>query len=169
MTICQLGILYVQNLSNSDEKRLVEHAQKANKYNCVTYDSYDDLVIGACADQKLKVFSKKGQYCEMEYDSSPTVFTAMCISLHQRVIFFGTSQGSIRIYSYPFFHWNPKTMEYIEVPVHQLAVTQIKVSSDNTYLITASVDGSIFFSKIKQFQNGQEVRKKNGSLLVVAS
>lgn len=84
----------------------------------MTYDSYYDLVVGACADHKVRVYTDKGMNLALEHDTSPTQFSSICISIKYGVIFFGTTQGSIRIYTYPFYHFNPKTMEYIEVPVH---------------------------------------------------
>lgn len=151
---CTYGILYVWNLLSME--RMVEHAQKLNKYNCLHYDPDFDLVVGV-SDQRLKVYNEKGQNLVLDLDTAPTQFSAICVSHRYNAIFFGTSQGSVRVYSYPFYHFNPKTMEYIEVPVHQLAVTQIRISPDNSFLISASLDGSIFFSKIKQFVNGQEI------------
>ncbi|CAD8184741.1 unnamed protein product [Paramecium pentaurelia] len=151
---CQFGILYVWNLLSGE--RILEHAQKQNKYQSLCYDFEYDLVIGV-SDQKLKVYHEKGQNMVLEVDTSPTQFSAICISHRYNAIFFGTTQGSIRVYSYPFYHFNPKMMESIEIPVHQLAVTAIKVSPDNSYLISSSIDGSIFFSKIKQFINGEEI------------
>lgn len=62
-------------------ERIVDHTQKSNKYNCVIYDSYFDLTIGACADLKVRVYSEKGNTLSLEVDCSPTVFTAICISL----------------------------------------------------------------------------------------
>jgi WD40 repeat protein len=58
VSICSLGVLYVWNLDNKD--RAVDHALKNNKYNAVAYDSHYDLVIGACADQRIRVYTEKG-------------------------------------------------------------------------------------------------------------
>ena len=36
------------------------HAHKSHKYNAVTYDIEYDIVIGACDDQKLRLFKEFG-------------------------------------------------------------------------------------------------------------
>lgn len=41
-------------------KRIVEHAYKSHKINAATYDLEYDLVVCACADQKLRIFKEKG-------------------------------------------------------------------------------------------------------------
>jgi len=45
-------------------------------------------------------------------------------------------------------------MEYFELKIHSSPVTSIKVTNDFKFLVTASEDGSIFFSAIREFVEG---------------
>lgn len=63
----------------------------------------------------------------------------------------------MRIYLWPFWTNQSKLMEYLEIPIHQTTITSIKVSNDFQYLITASEDNTIFFSKIREFVEGEDI------------
>ncbi|KAL4462030.1 hypothetical protein ABPG74_000875 [Tetrahymena malaccensis] len=155
ISTCQNGLLNVWDIQTG--QRVVEFAYKTHKLNAVTYDLKYDLVVCACADNKLRLFKEKGMTQICEYETSPCQFTSINIDKRFEVIIFGTSEGSVRIYLWPFWTFQSKMMEYLEIPIHQCSITSIKVSSDYQYLITASEDNSIFFSKIREYVEGEDV------------
>jgi len=54
------------------------------------YDSYYDLIIGAGIDGKFRVYAEKGTTLVLEQDTSPTIFTYLCVSVKQSALFCGT-------------------------------------------------------------------------------
>ena len=155
---CTQGLLFCWVLSKGDKDPLVEHpCSKQYKYNAVTYDIEWDLVVACCADSKMRLFGEKGVNQVYEYDTTPYQFTSVLICKKMNVIFFGTNVGSIRVYLWPIYDFNAVTLEFIEFPIHQGALTNLKVSADFLYLITSSEDSSIFLSKIREYADGHDV------------
>ena len=91
------------------------------------------------------------------YDYSPIDYTSVLISKKLKVAIFGTSTGSVRVYLWPFCYTQKENVQYIDVTIHQGPCVQLRVTYDNLYLISASLDGSIFFSKIKEVENGEDL------------
>ncbi|EGR28381.1 WD repeat protein [Ichthyophthirius multifiliis] len=155
ISICQGGLLNVWDLKTGT--RFIEHSYRQHKLLAVAYDFDFDLVVCACSDNKLRIFKEKGQIQVCEHETSPCQFTSIHISKRFDTIIFGTSEGSIRIYLWPFWTFKAKSMDYLEIPIHQCTITSIKISQDYQYLITCSEDSSIFFSKIREFVEGEDV------------
>lgn len=63
----------------------------------------------------------------------------------------------MRIYFWPFWQKMQKSIEFLEIPLHQTSITQIRVTPDFQHLITCSEDDVIFFSKIIEFNHGKDV------------
>ncbi|CAD8095102.1 unnamed protein product [Paramecium sonneborni] len=61
------SVNFIRNLLSGE--RILEHAQKQNKYQSLCYDFEYDLVIGV-SQQKLKVYHQKGQNMVLEVDTS---------------------------------------------------------------------------------------------------
>lgn len=155
---CSQGILFCWILSKGDKDPLVEHAcSKQYKYNAVTYDIEWDLVVACCADSKMRLFAEKGVNQIYEYDTTPYQFTSVMICKKMNVIFFGTNAGSIRVYLWPIYDVNSASLEFIEFPIHQGNLTNMKITADFQYLITSSEDSSIFMSKIREYADGHDV------------
>lgn len=156
---CNQGFLFCWTLlPKGNDHREVEHAcDKKYKYNAVTYDIEWDLVVACCADSKLRIFSDKGQSQVYEYDTTPYQFTSVLICKKMNVIFFGTNAGSIRVYLWPIYDFTTTTLEFIEFPIHQGNLNNIKISPDYQYLITSSEDSSIFLSRIREYADGHDV------------
>lgn len=129
---------------------------RSHKCYAVTYDPEYDILVACSDDGKTRVSNEKGSNVLIEYDSTPAHHTAVLISRRHSAIFFGTNLGSIRAFLWPFTEFTKDGLEYIEFPVHQSAVTSIKISHDATTLITGGEDGSIFLLKIKEFLDGQD-------------
>lgn len=157
ITSCNQGILFCWTLSKVNDDKVEHVCDKKYKYNAVTYDIEWDLIVACCADSKLRLFSDKGQSQVFEYDTNPYQFTSVLICKKMNVILFGTSAGSIRVYLWPIYDFSLTTLEFIEFPIHQGSLNNIKISPDFQYLITSSEDSSIFLSRIREFADGHDV------------
>jgi len=155
---CTQGLLFCWVLSNREKDPLMEHAcAKQYRYTAMTYDIEWDLVVACCADSKLRLFGDKGVNMVYEYDTSPYLFTSVLICKKMNVIFFGTNVGSVRVYLWPIYDFSSQTLEFIEFPIHQGPLTNMKISADFQYLISSSEDSSIFLSKIREYADGHDV------------
>ena len=156
---CSQGLLFCFVISRGMKDPLVEHScpSKQYKYNAVTYDIEWDLVVACCTDEKMRLFGEKGVNQVYEYDTKPYQFMSVMICKKMNVIFFGTNAGSIRVYLWPIYDHTLTMLEFIEFPIHQGPLTNLKVSADFQYLITSSEDSSIFLSKIREYADGHDV------------
>lgn len=73
-----------------------------------------------------------------------------------KVVLLGTKMGSVRMYLWPF-DMSLKVQDYFEIGVHQAEVKCLALTSDYQYLASGSSEGDIFFMKIQEFQDGNEV------------
>jgi WD40 repeat protein len=71
-------------------------------------------------------------------------------------LFFGTSQGSVRAYLWPFTNYQLKQQEFVEMALHQGPVTLIRLSPDLNYMMSGSEDGTIYVCSVKEFRDGSE-------------
>ena len=106
---------------------------------------------------KVRTYYEKGVNLLIDYDSNPLTFHSVVICKKLKVICFGTSAGSVRVYLWPFTSTNRELLEYIEVSIHQEPLTHLKFTFDLEYLVSGSSDGSIMFSKVKEFVNGSDI------------
>ena len=155
MTVFTNGVLIVWDTAWNQRKE-VEGSFKTPKHNAFTYDPEYDLLVGCTEDGKTRFLTEKGNNLIFEYDSSPVQHTSILISKKQQVIFFGTNIGSVRLFLWPLTEFQKDNIEYIEFPIHQSAVVSLKLTHDNSTLITASEDGSIFLLKVKEYIDGSE-------------
>jgi len=155
MTVCTHGIVIVWD-SAWTGNREVEGSFKTPKHNAFAYDPEFDVLIACSDDGKTKFLTEKGSNCIFEYDSSPVNHTSILISKRQQAIYFGTSNGSVRVFLWPLTEFQKDNIEYIEFPIHQSAVISLKLTHDNSTLISASEDGSIFLLKLKEYVEGNE-------------
>eukprot|EP00825_Cyclidium_porcatum_P006059 TRINITY_DN1297_c0_g1_i7.p1 TRINITY_DN1297_c0_g1~~TRINITY_DN1297_c0_g1_i7.p1 ORF type:complete len:412 (-),score=82.61 TRINITY_DN1297_c0_g1_i7:60-1295(-) len=156
---CNGGILNCWNLysTTKDDEKCMEHFFKQHKYYDVDYDFDYDLVVAVCEDYKLRIYKDKGRQLDFEYDTSPSYFTSLLIVKKFKQILFGTNNGSVRIYFWPFWQKMQKSIEFLEIPLHQTSITQIRVTPDYQHLVTCSEDDVIFFSKILQYSEGKDI------------
>ena len=63
------------------------------------------------------------------------------------------------MYLWPFLRsgMGKDNYEFYELTVHQEAITTIRVSYDDEYLITGSADGSIYFLRLRELVDGEDV------------
>lgn len=158
LTSCHNGNVNVWNITLDWSKDL-EHfiSNKNTKYHGIAYDPEFDLLVCCCSDMKVRTFNEKGVNLLIDYDSSPICFTSVIICKKKKVICFGTSIGSVRVYQWPFTSKGKENLEYIESAIHQEPTTILRFTYDYEYLVSASSDGSQVFSKVKEFVNGEDI------------
>ena len=139
----------------------VEHYNhdKKIKYLGIAYDWEFDRLVCCCSDSRVRCYSDKGVSLIMDYDTTPVVFHSVLISKKLKVICFGTSVGGVRVYLWPFTSFSKENLEYIDVAIHQGPTEVIKITYDFEFLVSGSADGSLVFSKIKEFINGEDISK----------
>lgn len=133
--------------------------EKSYSYIHVDYDVEFDILVCCCSDNTVRFFKNKGQDKSITYriDPDPIKFTQVLISKHYKVCFFGCEDGSVKVFLWPFIKQGGSKFEHIFLPVHQLAITDMKISFNLEHLITSSEDGSIYFLKINEIKKGKDV------------
>ena len=72
------------------------------------------------------------------------IATQIAISNSGRMMFIGTSTGSIRSIKYPF----GDVLDFQEHQAHSTAITRLKISCDDQYLFSTSEDGCIYMFRL---------------------
>ncbi|EAR91430.2 WD repeat protein, putative (macronuclear) [Tetrahymena thermophila SB210] len=152
---CVLGSVQCWNLSR--KQKMIDHTSKAGvKFTMVAYDPDYDLVIKCTIDNKVKLFSDKGQTLLYDMDIQPITFTYVQIVKEMSIVLFGTNLGTVRMYLWPF-DISLKAQEFLEIPIHQGEVRCLNISRDFLYMCSGSIDGDIYFTKMREYQDGLEV------------
>ncbi|NXQ57490.1 CFA57 protein, partial [Anthoscopus minutus] len=112
----------------------------------LTYDAKIIFAVGS--DQTLKEISESS--IQHEVPAYDVVYTTVAVSCSGRMIFVGTSLGTIRAMKYPL----TLKKDFIEYQAHAGAVTKMSVTSDDQFLLTASEDGCIFIWKVHNKEGG---------------
>uniref|UniRef100_A0A3B3URW1 Cilia and flagella associated protein 57 n=1 Tax=Poecilia latipinna TaxID=48699 RepID=A0A3B3URW1_9TELE len=95
------------------------------------------------------------QDCQVlrEVPADVVAHTALAVSQSGRVVFTGTSGGTVRAVKYPL----PDQKEWITQQAHCGPVTKMVITYDDQFLLTASEDGCLLISKIID-EKGQSLR-----------
>uniref|UniRef100_A0A8D2P8L7 Cilia and flagella associated protein 57 n=1 Tax=Zosterops lateralis melanops TaxID=1220523 RepID=A0A8D2P8L7_ZOSLA len=141
------GAVYEWNLLTG--KKESECVLKTCAYSSIslTYDAKIIFAVGS--DQSLKEISKS--LIQHEMPAYDVVYTTVAVSRSGRMIFVGTSLGTIRAMKYPL----PQKKDFNEYQAHAGAVTKMTVTSDDQFLLTASEDGCIFIWKVHDKEGGE--------------
>lgn len=151
------------DIKAKNDKDLEHFIQDKKRYSylAVAYDPEFDFLVCCCTDHKLRVYNEKGFNLFLDYDTGRDCFHSVCISKAKKVIIFGTTSGSVSIFLWPFLSSAKDKLPQIGVAIHQGPTTHVQITYDFEYLVTASMDGSLVFSKIKEFVNGEDVSTVN--------
>uniref|UniRef100_A0A8C5TMF2 Cilia and flagella associated protein 57 n=1 Tax=Malurus cyaneus samueli TaxID=2593467 RepID=A0A8C5TMF2_9PASS len=146
------GAVYAWNLLTS--KKESECVLKTCIYSSIslTYDAKIIFAVGS--DQTLKEISESS--IQQEVSAYDVVYTTVAVSRSGRMVFVGTSLGTIRAMKYPL----TLKKDFNEYQAHAGAVTKMTVTSDDQYLLTASEDGCIFIWKVHDKEGGAPTGKK---------
>ncbi|XP_064311392.1 cilia- and flagella-associated protein 57 [Phalacrocorax carbo] len=134
------GAVYEWNMMT--DKRESECVLKSCSYSSIALSSDAKVIFAVGSDQTLKEISESSIQHEMS--AFGVVYTAVAVSHSGRMVFVGTSLGTIRTMKYPL----PLTKDFNEYQAHAGAVTKMSVTNDDLFLLTASEDGSIFIWKV---------------------
>ncbi|PNI52630.1 CFAP57 isoform 1 [Pan troglodytes] len=134
------GAVYEWNLSTG--KRETECVLKSCSYNCVTVSPDAKIIFAVGSDHTLKEIADS--LILREISAFDVTYTAIVISHSGRMMFVGTSVGTIRAMKYPL----PLQKEFNEYQAHAGPITKMLLTFDDQFLLTAAEDGCLFTWKV---------------------
>ncbi|KAM9326708.1 cilia- and flagella-associated protein 57 [Gastrophryne carolinensis] len=123
-------------------KRESECVLKSCSYGCVALLPDSKTIFAVGSDQTLKEISDS--QIVREVPAFDVTYTSVAISHSGKMIFTGTSSGSVRSMKYPL----PPNREYNEYQAHAGAITKLVVTYDDQFLLSISEDGCLMLWKI---------------------
>ncbi|XP_045440656.1 cilia- and flagella-associated protein 57 [Pipistrellus kuhlii] len=134
------GAVYEWNLSTG--RRETECVLKSCSYNCVTVSPDGKIIFAVGSDHTLKEIADSSVLREIP--TFDVVYTAIVVSHSGRMIFVGTSVGTIRAMKYPL----PLPKEFNDYQAHGGPITKMFLTFDDQFLLTVSEDGCLFTWKV---------------------
>ncbi|XP_070706449.1 cilia- and flagella-associated protein 57 [Pempheris klunzingeri] len=134
------GAVYEWNTHTG--KRESESVLKSCSYTGVAFSSDCKTILAVGTDLTLK----EVQDCQVlrEVPADEVAHTTLAVSHSGRVVFTGTSSGTVRAIKYPL----PIQKEWIMHQAHCGPITKMVITFDNQFLLTASEDGCLMMWKI---------------------
>ncbi|XP_036955576.1 cilia- and flagella-associated protein 57 isoform X1 [Acanthopagrus latus] len=134
------GAVYEWNTQSG--KRVSESVLNSCSYTDVAFSSDCKSIVAVGTDLKLKEI----QDCQVLREVPPDeeAHTAVAVSHSGRVVFTGTSSGTIRAVKYPL----PLQKDWIMYQAHCGPVTKMVITFDHQLLLTVSEDGCLLMWKI---------------------
>ncbi|XP_074077759.1 cilia- and flagella-associated protein 57 [Macrotis lagotis] len=145
------GAVYEWNLSTG--KRETECVIKSCSYNCVGISPDSKIIFAVGSDQTLKEIADSSVLREVS--AFDVTYTALVISHSGRMMFVGTSMGTIRSMKYPL----PLNKEFNEYQAHAGPVTKMTITFDDQFLLTGSEDGCLITWKVFD-KDGRGVKRE---------
>ncbi|XP_076604319.1 cilia and flagella associated protein 57 [Chaetodon auriga] len=132
----------VYEWSTQTGKRESESVLKSCSYTGVAFSSDCKTILAVGTDLTLKEI----QDCQVlrEVPADEVAHTAVAVSHSGRVVFTGTSSGTIRAIKYPL----PIQKEWLMYQAHCGPVTKMVITFDDQFLLTVSEDGCLLMWKI---------------------
>ncbi|XP_029425353.1 cilia- and flagella-associated protein 57 isoform X1 [Nannospalax galili] len=134
------GAVYEWNLATG--KRETECVLKSCSYNSIAVSPDAKIIFAVGSDQTLKEISDS--LILREISAYDVIYTAITISHSGRMMFVGTSMGTIRTMKYPL----PLQKEFNEYQAHAGPITKILLTFDDQFLLTVAEDGCLFTWKV---------------------
>ncbi|XP_063772106.1 cilia- and flagella-associated protein 57-like isoform X2 [Pseudophryne corroboree] len=134
------GAVYEWNLLTG--KRESECVLRHCSYSCVALSPDSKTIFAVGSDQTLKEISDS--QILQEVPAFDVTYTAVAISHSGRMVFTGTSSGTVRSMKCPL----PLHRGYNEYQAHAGPVTRLMVTFDDQYLLSTSEDGCLMLWKI---------------------
>ncbi|XP_072505212.1 cilia- and flagella-associated protein 57 isoform X6 [Notamacropus eugenii] len=145
------GAVYEWNLSSG--KRETECVLKSCSYNCVGISPDSKIIFAVGSDQTLKEIADSSVLREVS--AFDVTYTAVVISHSGRMVFVGTSMGTIRSMKYPL----PLHKEFNEYQAHAGPVTKMAITFDDQFLLTSAEDGCLITWKVYD-KDGRGVKRE---------
>ncbi|XP_059358383.1 cilia- and flagella-associated protein 57 isoform X1 [Carassius carassius] len=158
---------------SADDSRLVSCGMDGAVYewNTLTGTRESESVLKTCSytgvtiSSDAKTFFAVGTDCSLkeiqdcqilkEVRTGDVVCTTVAMSRSGRVLFIGTSTGTVRAIRYPL----PIQSDWIEYQAHAGPVTKMVITFDDQFLITVSEDSCLFIWKIID-KEGQGLKRE---------
>ncbi|XP_037639358.1 cilia- and flagella-associated protein 57 [Sebastes umbrosus] len=134
------GAVYEWNTQTG--KRESESVLQSCSYTDVAFSSDCKTILAVGTDLMLKEIQDCQVLRELPADS--VAHTAVAVSHSGRVVFTGTSTGTIRAVKYPL----PIQKEWIMYQAHCGPITKMAITLDDQFLLTASEDGCLLMWKV---------------------
>uniref|UniRef100_A0A8D0GI28 Cilia- and flagella-associated protein 57 n=1 Tax=Sphenodon punctatus TaxID=8508 RepID=A0A8D0GI28_SPHPU len=134
------GAVYEWNLLTGERES--ECVLKSCSYSGVAISPDAKIIFAVGSDQTIKEISNSSIL-----NTIPTfdvAYTAVVVSHSGRMVFTGTSMGTIRSMKYPL----PVHKEYNEYQAHAGPVTKISITADDQFLLTSAEDGCLMIWKV---------------------
>ncbi|KAK5665187.1 hypothetical protein QVD99_008034 [Batrachochytrium dendrobatidis] len=146
------GAVYTWNIRQL--KREHEHILKACSYNSAVCSPNGKIVYAVGSDKYIKEITESTVTKEFESDIVPS---QIAISNSGRMLFVGSSTGTIRTLKFPF----GDHCDYQEHQAHSAPITKMRVSYDDQFLFSTSEDGCVYMFRIadKDERNGLKKEK----------
>ncbi|KAK6099155.1 hypothetical protein MT418_000606 [Batrachochytrium dendrobatidis] len=132
----------LSGFSGQGVKRESESIMKSCSYSCACASPDGKTIFAVGSDKTLKEIIDSQIVRELESDY---VLTQIALSHSGRMMFTGTSHGSIRSMKFPL---GSEIGEFQEHQGHSSAITKIRISYDDQYLFSSSEDGCLYIFKI---------------------
>ncbi|XP_067423843.1 cilia- and flagella-associated protein 57 isoform X2 [Emydura macquarii macquarii] len=123
-------------------KRESECVLKSCSYSGVAISPDAKIIFAVGSDQTLKEISDSSILREVP--AFDVTYTAIVISHSGRMVFTGTSMGTIRSMKYPL----PVHKEFNEYQAHAGPITKMSITCDDQFLLTVSEDGCLLIWKV---------------------
>ncbi|XP_032633576.1 cilia- and flagella-associated protein 57 isoform X2 [Chelonoidis abingdonii] len=123
-------------------KRESECVLKSCSYSGVAISPDAKIIFAVGSDQTLKEISDSSILREVP--TFDVTYTAIVVSHSGRMVFTGTSVGTIRSMKYPL----PVHKEFNEYQAHAGPVTKMSITCDDQFLLTVSEDGCLLIWKV---------------------
>ncbi|XP_061488605.1 cilia- and flagella-associated protein 57 isoform X1 [Rhineura floridana] len=134
------GAVYEWNLQNG--KRESECVLKSCSYSGVAISPDAKVIFAVGSDHSIK------EICDSsilrEVPTFDVAYTCIVVSHSGRMVFTGTSAGTIRSMKYPL----PVHKEFNEYQAHAGPVTKMSITADDQFLLTSAEDGCIVIWKV---------------------
>ncbi|GLC59167.1 hypothetical protein PLESTB_001455600 [Pleodorina starrii] len=129
-----------------DLKREKEHVLKGCAYASVLATPDCKLLYATGTDKKIKEFEDStgsGTTISKEIDTGGVNLTQLVLLGNARVMFAATESGGVRTYKYPL------TGEFQESKCHAAPVSRLRVTWDESLLVSGGEDGSVFVWEVR--------------------
>ncbi|KAG9354407.1 hypothetical protein JZ751_001116, partial [Albula glossodonta] len=134
------GAVYEWNTLTS--KRESECILKTCMYTSIAISPDAKIVFAVGTDCTLKEI--QDHHILKEVPAEDVTYTAVAFSHSGRMLFTGTSSGTVRVMKYPL----PVHKDWIEYQGHSAAITKMIVTFDDLLLLSVSEDGCLLLWKI---------------------
>ncbi|TPX41520.1 hypothetical protein SeMB42_g05538 [Synchytrium endobioticum] len=138
-----------------DSKRESEHILKGCGYSSAVCTSNGKKIYAVGSDRMLKQITDSAVTCEIDCG---LVLTQIILSHSGRMMFAGTSSGTVRSMKYPL---SGDASDYQEHEAHSGAVTRFRVSYDDQFLFSTGEDGCLYQFRVSN-RDDRGIKRERG-------